>query len=548
MIPTQRPVLRALYRARRNALFVNHVRIEPSIFSRPCSCTAVLGEAERQSTPVKTGMTLNPTTADPLKPPADHRELGIAQGLFTTSPYSPGSPLLLPNGSDMFTKLATCLRTLYPEFGFREVITPTIYKKSLWEKSGHWENYADDMFEVKGRGASGQKADAEIGEDESFGLKPMNCPGHCLLFASEKRSYRDLPIRFADFSALHRNEISGALSGLTRVRRFHQDDGHIFCRPSQIEDEIKKTMDFIQLVYGTIFNLGPYRLVLSTRPQDNYMGTQEEWDSAEGQLKAALDHSGREWSINEGDGAFYGPKIDIILKDSDGKEHQTATIQLDFQLPQRFGLEYIAPAPELERKGAVTADTDPELLKHSGPVTPVIVHRAILGSLERFMALLIEHYNGCYPFWISPRPVTILTISQNKEVLDYADQVVKTLRRPMWVSKDGGPYWATRHGLPVARSQTPIRADVDSSARPLGKKLKEAKQKGYNFIVVVGPKDVENKTVSLELHNQHMPSQVDVYESVMPAELEKLEDGKYQGVTLLETACKFLSKHQVAYL
>jgi threonyl-tRNA synthetase len=548
MLPTQKPLLRALYRARHNVLFRNHVRIGPSIFDRPCSCTAALGEAEKLSTPVITGKTLNPTTDNPPKPPADHRELGLAQGLFTTSPYSPGSPLLLPNGSDMFMKLATCLRTLYPEFGFREVITPTIYKKSLWEKSGHWENYAEDMFEVKGRGASGQKADAEIGEDESFGLKPMNCPGHCLLFASEKRSYRDLPIRFADFSALHRNEISGALSGLTRVRRFHQDDGHIFCRPSQIEEEIKKSMDFIQLVYGTIFNLGPYRLVLSTRPQDNYMGTQEEWDSAEGQLKAALDHSGREWSINEGDGAFYGPKIDIILKDSDGKEHQTATIQLDFQLPQRFGLEYIAPAPELERKGAVTADTDPELLKQSGPVTPVIVHRAILGSLERFMALLIEHYNGCYPFWISPRPATILTISQNKEVLDYADQVVKTLRRPMWVNKDGGPYWATRHDLPVARSQTPIRADVDSSARPVGKKLKEAKQKGYNFIIVVGPKDVENKTVSLELYNQHMPNQVDVYESVMPAELEKLDEGKYKGVTLLETACKFLSKHQVAYL
>jgi threonyl-tRNA synthetase len=548
MRPVQRPILRALYSSRRNVLFSNHVRIGASIFSRPCSCTAALGEAEKLPTPVNTGKTLNPTTGNPPRPPADHRELGLAQGLFTTSPYSPGSPLLLPNGSDMFMKLATCLRTLYPEFGFREVITPTIYKKSLWETSGHWENYAEDMFEVKGRGASGQKADAEIGEDEAFGLKPMNCPGHCLLFASEKRSYRDLPIRFADFSALHRNEISGALSGLTRVRRFHQDDGHIFCRPSQIEEEIKKTMDFIQLVYGTIFNLGPYRLVLSTRPHDNYMGTEEEWDSAEAQLKSALDHSGREWSINEGDGAFYGPKIDIILKDSDGKEHQTATIQLDFQLPQRFGLEYIAPAPELERKGAVTVDTAPELLKESGPVTPVIVHRAILGSLERFMALLIEHYNGRYPFWISPRPVTVLTISQSKEVLDYADQVVKTLRRPMWVSKEGGPYWATRHNLPVARSQTPIRADVDSSARPVGKKLKEAKQKGYNFIIVVGPKDVENKTVSLEMHNQHMPDQVDVYESVMPAELQKLGDGKYRGVTLLETACKFLGKHHVAYL
>jgi threonyl-tRNA synthetase len=529
--------LRALYNSRRHVLFRNHIRAGTSIFSKPCSCTARLAED------VEPQKTLNPATDDPPTPRADHRELGVAQGLFTTSPYSPGSPLLLPNGSDMFTKLAACLRSLYPRFGFREVITPTIYKRSLWEKSGHWANYADDMFEVRGRGASGQNEKAEIGEDESFGLKPMNCPGHCLLFASEKRSYRDLPIRYADFSALHRNEISGALSGLTRVRRFHQDDGHIFCRRSQIEGEIKSTMDFIQLVYGRIFDLGPYRLVLSTRPQDNYIGTQEEWDSAEAQLKAALDHSGRTWSINEGDGAFYGPKIDIILKDSDGKEHQTATIQLDFQLPQRFSLEYISPAPELEKKGIMTANIDPKLLKESGPVTPVIIHRAVLGSLERFMALLIEHYNGRYPFWISPRPVIILTVSSNEEIVRYAEGVRSSMNENPMSNSDGFGVDEVFH----RPTSTPIHADIDSSDRSLKKKVLEAKQKGYNFIVVVGANDVANGTVGLRVENQHIGDQ-DSFMQLLPLALQNEKGGKHNGVIKLNELNHFFGELQRRYM
>ncbi|KAF2435453.1 class II aaRS and biotin synthetase [Tothia fuscella] len=504
MNSSHRPLLRSLYNSRRHILFNNHTRIGSSIFFKPCSCTASLAEEE-------TKKLLNPTTDNPPKPPADHRQLALEQGIFTTSPYSPGSPLLLPNGSDMFLKLAACLRSLYPKFGFREVITPSIYKKSLWEKSGHWKNYADDMFEVRGRGASGAKKDAEIGEDETYGLKPMNCPGHCLLFKAEKRSYRQLPIRFADFSTLHRNEISGALSGLTRVRRFHQDDGHIFCRPVQIYEEIKKTMEFIHLVYGTIFQLGPYRLLLSTRPKENYIGTLEEWDNAEAALKSALETSGREWSINEGDGAFYGPKIDIILKDSDGKEHQTATIQLDFQLPKRFELEYIAPAPDLEQKGAVTRKTDPKLLETSGPVTPVIIHRAVLGSLERFMALLIEHYNGTYPLWISPRPVVILTATDSPRVTDYAEHVAYTLHQSPWAKSESQGHVDSRTKLqkrssllvPYAR-QTPLHADIDSSKRSLGKKMVEARKKGYNYIIVVGEKDVADETVNLELANQYI--------------------------------------------
>jgi threonyl-tRNA synthetase len=220
-------------------------------------------------------------------PLTDHRHLGVDQELFTTSIYSPGSPLFLPKGARMFNKLTNFLRAQYEHFGFQEVITPTIYKKSLWEKSGHWENYAEDMYSVTGRGASGETHEAQIGQDEEYGLKPMNCPGHCLLFASKQRSYRELPIRYADFSPLHRNEISGALSGLTRVRRFHQDDGHIFCRPSQIRDEISRTLDFVKLTYK-VLGLGPYRLALSTRPSDHFIGTVEEWDNAEDALQRSL--------------------------------------------------------------------------------------------------------------------------------------------------------------------------------------------------------------------------------------------------------------------
>ncbi|KAI9743507.1 MAG: hypothetical protein M1818_002820 [Claussenomyces sp. TS43310] len=415
-------------------------------------------------------------------PPADHRQLAIDQELFTTSIYSPGSPLFLPNGARIFKKLTSFLGAQYADFGFQEVITPTIYKRSLWEKSGHWENYAEDMFAVHGRGASGEKEGRQIGEDEEFGLKPMNCPGHCVLFASKQRSFRDMPIRFADFSPLHRNEISGALSGLTRVRRFHQDDGHIFCRPSQVAEEISKTLSFVKLAYDT-FHLGPYRLALSTRPEDHYIGTREEWNGAEAALREALDASGQVWSVNEGDGAFYGPKIDIILKDSDGKEHQTATIQLDFQLPKRFDLNYIAPAPELEQKGLIT--TDAELLAQSGPVRPVMIHRAILGSVERFMALLIEHYNGRWPFWLNPRQLMVVTVNDDEAVVGYAHSLGKTLQ---------GGVDATDSTTVRARSvhEPILTVDIDDTPRSVRKKISEAKRKRYSAIIVVGPNDLKS--------------------------------------------------------
>jgi len=414
------------------------------------------------------------------KPPADHRDIGLQQELFITSIYSPGSPILLPNGARIFNRLAEFLRKQYVQYGFQEVITPTIYKKALWAKSGHLENYAEDMYTVTSTSPSRVDNPENIEEDE-YGLKPMNCPGHCLIFASQKRSYRDLPIRYADFSPLHRNETSGSLSGLTRVRRFHQDDGHIFCRPSQIEDEIRKTLDFIRVAYS-VFRLGPYRLALSTRP-DQYMGSLEDWDQAESSLKRALDLSGQSWTVKEGDGAFYGPKIDVILKDSDGKEHQTATIQLDFQLPKRFELEYQSPAPEVEQRGETT--TDPELLAVMGPVRPVMVHRAVLGSVERLMALLIEHYNGKWPFWLNPRQAIVLTVNDSEPVVEFARKA-QTVMLGTTPSANGT----------VAPSN--LAVDFDDSARSLPLKVREAKGKGYGMIIVVGPKDVAKGSVMVD--------------------------------------------------
>ncbi|KAL2256598.1 hypothetical protein VTK26DRAFT_1424 [Humicola hyalothermophila] len=427
----------------------------------------------------------NPDPAPPKPLAPDHRELGTKQELFITSIYSPGSPIFLPNGTRIFNRLVEFLRKQYIRYGFQEVITPTIYKKALWATSGHLENYAEDMYTVTSTSPSRAEV-SEGGEEAEYGLKPMNCPGHCLIFASQNRSYRDLPIRYADFSPLHRNEASGALSGLTRVRRFHQDDGHIFCRPLQIEDEIRKTLEFVDRTYR-VLGLGPYRLALSTRPEQ-YMGSLEDWAQAEGSLRRALDKSGTDWTVKEGDGAFYGPKIDVILKDSDGKEHQTGTIQLDFQLPKRFGLEYAAPAPELEKKGETT--TDPELLAEYGPVQPVLIHRAVLGSAERLMALLIEHYNGKWPLWLNPRQAIVLTINDSEPVVNWAQHTRDVLRG---LASESSP----ESSEPDPVGLTDFAVDVDDSARGLNTKIRGAIEKGYGLIVVAGPKDVEKGVVTV---------------------------------------------------
>ncbi|RDA86861.1 hypothetical protein CP532_1417 [Ophiocordyceps camponoti-leonardi (nom. inval.)] len=421
---------------------------------------------------------------DTRVPKPDHRSLGLQQELFINSVYSPGSPIFLPHGTRVFNRLVNFLRKLYIVFGFDEVITPTMYKSSLWAESGHLQNYSDDMYAVKANGSK----DIEETEDE-YGLKPMNCPGHCLIFKSKVRSYRDLPIRYADFSPLHRNEVSGALSGLTRVRRFHQDDGHIFCRPCQVEDEIRNTLEFVKTVYS-VLNLGTsYRFVLSTRPDEHFMGTEDEWARAEHHLGSALWESGVHWKVKKGHGAFYGPKIDIILRDPTGKEHQTATIQLDFQLPKRLELEYQAPAPEQEARGEVA--TNPELLANYGPVKPVMIHRAVLGSVERLMALFIESNNGKWPFWLNPRQVIILTINDTPSIVEWAQEV-----RNYLVGLRGDVSSETLPGL--SARLTDVTVDVDATSRPLGAKKKEAMEKGYGMILLVGAKETQEKQVSLD--------------------------------------------------
>ena len=365
----------------------------------------------------------------------------------------------------------------------------------------------------------------EAAESEEFGLKPMNCPGHCLLFQSQRRSYKELPIRYADFSPLHRNEVSGALSGLTRVRRFHQDDGHIFCRPIQVEDEISKSLEFVRLVYQTL-GFEDYALELSTRPEKDYIGTMGEWDRAEDQLKKALDASGHHWKTRAGNGAFYGPKIDVIVRDSDGKRHQTATIQLDFQLPKRFGLGYEAPAPELEAKAKPTLD--PVLLQKMGSVTPVMIHRAVLGSLERFMALLLEYYHGQLPFWLSPRQVIILTVTDNRPVLQYAKKLKDILLN------------TANDNLPRPIHHRSYVVDIDASSDSIAQKIVRAIKKQYNMVCVVGQRNfagskMERNQPTLDLTVACQPNKRrtwDIIEIIKPGSQAPVQKDKGVGAHL----------------
>ncbi|XP_059801831.1 threonine--tRNA ligase 1, cytoplasmic-like isoform X1 [Hypanus sabinus] len=378
----------------------------------------------------------------------DHRKIGQEQELFFFHELSPGSCFFLPRGAVIYNTLMTFIQSEYRRRGFTEVVSPNIYSSHLWEVSGHWQHYCNNMFTF------------DV-EKEMFALKPMNCPGHCLIFNHRPRSWRELPLRLADFGVLHRSELSRTLTGLTRVRRFEQDDGHIFCMVEQIEEEIKGCLDFLYSVYGV---LGfTFQLKLSTRPE-MFLGDVDTWNKAEEQLKCSLDAFGEPWRLSAGDGAFYGPKIDVDLKDALGRYHQCATIQLDFQLPIRFNLTYV---------GKDGADDN----------HPVIIHRAVLGSLERMVAILAENYAGKWPFWLSPRQVMVVPAGPSSE--EYGQRVCQELLEAGFL------------------------ADVDlDSGSLLSMKIWNAQLAQYNFIFVVGEKEKVSRTVIVhsrddKVHGEH---------------------------------------------
>lgn len=359
----------------------------------------------------------------------DHRRLGPELDLFSFHDEAPGFAFWRPKGWVLFRELERLSREVQERHGYEEVRTPYIYRAELWKVSGHWEHYRDNMFLSEREG-------------EVFGFKPMNCPGHCLLFAEKVRSYRDLPLRIAEYGPLARCERSGTLHGLLRVRGFHQDDAHLFLREDQIADEIADVVAIVDEIYG-VFAM-PYRIVLSTRPED-FMGEPELWERAEAQLAEALDRIGRPYRLNPGDGAFYGPKLDFYVTDALGREWQTATVQLDFQMPIQFGLRYVA-SDGRER-------------------TPVMIHRAILGSIERFTGILVEHFAGDFPLWLAPVQARVLTISD--EVAAYAREAAAALRG------------------------AGLRVEVDDRGEKIGLKIRDAETAKVPYMLVVGRREAE---------------------------------------------------------
>ena len=365
----------------------------------------------------------------------DHRKLGKELGLFLFHPAAPGAPFWQPKGATLYGLLADYMRGVLAGEGYQEVRTPLVFNKALWETSGHWEHYRENMFLVESAG-------------EPCGLKAMNCPGHMLLFASEVRSYRDLPLRYADQGVLHRNEASGVLSGLTRVRQFSQDDAHCFITEDQIGAEVERLLRLVGRVYRD-FGLD-YAVELSTRP-DDCLGSAATWDHAESQLQGAVEAAGAPYTVSEGGGSFYGPKIDVHVTDALGRRWQCATIQLDYQMPQRFGLKYV---------GADNAEH-----------TPVLVHRALYGSFERFIALLIEHHAGAFPLWLAPVQAVAIPIADRHA--EYADSV--------------------RARLAAAG----LRVELDARQEKIGYKIREAQLQKVPYMLVVGDREAAAGAVAV---------------------------------------------------
>jgi threonyl-tRNA synthetase len=365
----------------------------------------------------------------------DHRKLGKELDLWSFHPIAPGSPFFHPKGAFVYNALIAFIRRLYARYGYGEVITPQIADVELWKRSGHYENFRDNMFFC------------EI-DERQFGVKPMNCPGHTFVYAAAKRSYRELPLRYADFSKLHRYERAGVLHGLTRVRTFSQDDAHVFCTPAQVQEEIVRVIEMAGVVHRA-FGFDDIRILLSTRPEKR-MGSDAMWDQAEGALAAALEANGLGFEINPGDGAFYGPKIDFLFRDALRREWQLTTIQLDYAMPERFDLVYVSPEGKEER--------------------PVMIHRALLGSIERFLAILIEHTGGALPLWLAPVQVKVLTLTERQEA--YGNEVTAELR------KSG------------------VRVELDVRNEKLGYKIRQAQLEKTPYMLVLGDREAAERTVA----------------------------------------------------
>jgi threonyl-tRNA synthetase len=378
----------------------------------------------------------------------DHRKLGRELELFSFHAEAPASPFFHPRGATIYNVLVEHVRGLYRDYGYSEVITPQIFDSSLWHKSGHYEHYRDNMYftEVDGR---------------EYAVKPMNCPSHCLLYSEGRHSYRELPIRIADFGRLHRYELSGVTAGLTRVRSFAQDDAHIFCTQEQIPTEVASVTRMILECYA-LFDF-EVKIVLSTRPEDR-AGDDQLWDRAEVALRSALEDQGYEFTVAEGEGAFYGPKIDFIVKDALKREHQLGTIQLDYVLPERFDLGYI----------------DAE----DNPQRPVMIHRAMLGSLERFFGILVEHTGGAFPFWLAPEQVRVLSITERTG--DYAKKIASRLG-------DSG-----------------LRAEADLRNEKIGAKIREAQLAKVPIMLIVGDREAAEGAVAVRLRKQGDQGAVDL--------------------------------------
>lgn len=365
----------------------------------------------------------------------DHRKIGKELDLFTVHEEGPGFPFFHPKGMILRNNLLNWWRKVLEDNGYGEIQTPIILNEELWHRSGHWDHYKENMYFTKIDG-------------EDYAVKPMNCPGSVLVYGSEPHSYRDLPLRLAEYGLVHRHELSGALHGLFRVRAFTQDDAHVYCLFDQVKDEVFKMIELADYLYST-FGF-KYSIELSTRP-DDYMGDLESWNLAESSLKEALEEKGLPYVINEGDGAFYGPKIDFHLEDAIGRTWQCGTIQLDFQLPENFDLTYINENGEKER--------------------PVMLHRALLGSVERFMGILIEHFAGKFPLWLAPVQIAIIPVSDKFN--DFSDELRSKL------SKEG------------------FRVELDSRAEKVGKKIRDAQLKKINYMLVIGEQEVESGKLSI---------------------------------------------------